>query len=146
MRRSRKLKIIYLICFIFAAGLIVGLILYALRQNINLFYTPSELTQANLPATVQIRLGGMVKAGSIKYADNSELQVSFIVTDFNLELPVVYKGVLPDLFKEGQGVVALGKFKANVFYANQILAKHDENYMPPELNDLAAKPRVTNVS
>lgn len=108
---------------------VVALTLYALRQNINLFYTTSELfAQPQLP-TRQIRIGGMVQAGSIQHKDG--LDVSFIVTDYKKDLAVQYTGILPDLFKEGQGVVAVGRLNADqIFIAEQILAKHDENYMP----------------
>lgn len=106
---------------------IIALVLYALRQNINLFYTPSQLLHG---ASMQrVRLGGMVAKNSVQYGQG--LQVIFSVTDFNNSIQVDYTGILPDLFKEGQGVVVLGKFTGQDFKAEQILAKHDENYMPP---------------
>lgn len=117
------------------ATLIVSLVLYALRKNINLFYTPSELYVAKEIPRNQIRIGGFVLTGSIKnIAKDNDLTVRFVVTDFKKEIVVEYSGVLPDLFREGQGVVALGRMEdTNVFKAQQILAKHDEKYQPPEL-------------
>jgi cytochrome c-type biogenesis protein CcmE len=116
-------------------GLVVALVLFALQQNINLFYTPQELSMSRIQPTTRIRIGGMVKIGSLEQA--AGLTVKFVVTDYHHDLPVVYDGVLPDLFREGQGVVALGVLGSDhVFQAEQILAKHDENYMPPELANI----------
>ena len=122
------------------AALIVSLILYALRKNINLFYTPSELYAAKEIPQNQIRIGGFVLVGSIKnIAKDNDLTVRFVVTDFKKEIVVEYSGVLPDLFREGQGVVALGRMEdTNVFKAQQILAKHDEKYQPPELASISS--------
>ncbi len=107
---------------------VVGLVLYALRQNINLFYTPEQLLAADPAPLGRIRIGGMIK--EITVMDG--LQIEFIVTDYKQEVAVKYSGVLPDLFKQGQGVVALGKLVApRQFVAEQVLAKHDEKYMPP---------------
>lgn len=122
---------IYIISFI-AIGLIAAasLILYALKQNINVFLTPQQLASQSLPTDYHFRLGGMVKSGSIM-RDAQGLGVQFIVTDLKKELPVRYVGVLPDLFREGKGMVAEGSLNAKgVFIATQVLAKHDENYMP----------------
>lgn len=127
MIHSRKRRIYFLLLLLFGTSLAIALVLYALRQNIDLFYTPSELL-AEIPSN-RVRLGGMVRQGSIIH--NAGLQIAFVVTDFNHEVPVEYNGVLPDLFREGQGVVALGSYSAGKFIAEQILAKHDENYMPP---------------
>ncbi len=91
------------------------------------FYAPSELSQLSI--NKKIRIGGMVKKGSIIYHDGNK--VEFIITDFKQEIKTLYQGILPDLFREGQGVVANGRIKDNVFVADEILAKHDENYMPP---------------
>lgn len=128
-----------LLIAIFGGGflLVLGLILYALEQNINLYYTPSDVSAYSLePDEKKIfKLGGMVKQGS--FSQDQNLKASFVVTDFFHELQVEYEGILPDLFKEGQGVVATGFLKANKIYqATNILAKHDENYMPPELASL----------
>jgi cytochrome c-type biogenesis protein CcmE len=110
----------------------VGLILFALSNNVNLFYTPSEVKAGTVPTDHAIRVGGMIEAGSVTRGDG--LSVSFVVTDFAENLTIEYNGILPDLFKEGQGIVAQGILQDNhLFKATQILAKHDENYMPPEV-------------
>lgn len=135
MSHKHKLKFWYISFIMCGVFVIVGLILYALKQNINLFYTPFELQQAKIPVGARVRVGGMVVANSLLSTDN--LQVKFSITDYKHNLTVTYAGVLPDLFREGQGVVALGALNTdNVFAAEQILAKHDENYMPPELSKL----------
>jgi cytochrome c-type biogenesis protein CcmE len=106
------------------------LVLQALDSNIAFFVTPSEIAAGKAPQGKAFRIGGMVKEGSIK-RDN--LTVHFVVTDTVQEVPVAYTGILPDLFKEGKGAVAQGKLGADgVFIASEVLAKHDENYMPPE--------------
>jgi len=116
----------------------VGLVLYALSQNINLFYTPTQLVTETITPNKTIRVGGMVQKGSLKHLD--ALAVEFTITDFKHETTIRYKGIMPDLFKEGQGVVALGKVGPNGdFVAEQILAKHDENYMPPEIANLKSE-------
>lgn len=126
---KRKRKLILVVIFMCGFTVASGLILYALRQNLDLYYTPEQLLTADPLPQSRIRIGGMVQEGSIAHADN--LSVTFTVTDYKRELKVAYKGILPDLFKDGQGVVALGKLNdAKVFEADQILAKHDENYMP----------------
>lgn len=114
----------------------VGIILYALSENINLFYTPTEIKAAMLYSDKTVRLGGMVVPGSVVYGEN--LKVQFLLTDFEESVTVIYDGVLPDLFKEGQGIVAQGVLlnAGPTFYAKQVLAKHDENYMPPELGKI----------
>lgn len=110
-----------------------GLILYALKQNINVFLTPGELASAHLQTDYHFRLGGMVKEGSVVREKNG-LGVDFMVTDFKRDLPVHYTGILPDLFGEGKGIIAEGSLNAQgVFIATQVLAKHDENYMPKKV-------------
>jgi len=113
-------------------ALAVGVALYAMRGSISFFYTPSQALAAHVPAGRPIQLGGLVRAGSVvKKADG---EVDFVVADRTAASPVSFKGELPDLFREGQGVVAIGRYGAGgVFLATQILAKHDERYMPPEL-------------
>lgn len=113
-------------------ALAVGLSLWAMKDNVTFFYSPSEVTPQTVPAGQMIRLGGLVEAGSVhKAADGS---VAFVVTDNAGTARVVYHGDLPDLFREGQGVVALGRLGTDgVLVADEILAKHDENYMPPEV-------------
>jgi cytochrome c-type biogenesis protein CcmE len=106
------------------------LILNALNSNIALYVTPSEVAAGKAPQGQTFRIGGMVKEGSLK---RDELVVNFIITDLVKEIPVSYKGILPDLFKEGKGAVVQGKLDVNgQFIASEVLAKHDENYMPPE--------------
>lgn len=124
-------------------GIIAALVLNALNSNIALYISPTEVGAGKAPKDKVFRLGGLVKEGSIsRQADG--VTVSFIITDTEKDIPVAYKGILPDLFKEGKGAVAQGKLNAEgVFVANEVLAKHDENYMPPEaakaLNDAQAR-------
>ena len=112
--------------------LAVGVALYAMRGSISFFYTPSQAAAAHVPAGQAIQLGGLVRAGSlVKKADG---EIDFVVADKRSTTPVTFKGELPDLFREGQGVVAIGAYTpTGLFVARQILAKHDEKYMPPEL-------------
>ncbi|MCZ7595274.1 MAG: cytochrome c maturation protein CcmE [Hyphomicrobium sp.] len=112
--------------------LAVALVLFALRDSIVFFHTPSDLAEKPIASGQRFRLGGLVAAGSVKRGDGTKIQ--FVVTDTLKTVPVVYEGVLPDLFKEGQGVVAEGKLSPEgTFLADSVLAKHDENYMPPEV-------------
>lgn len=111
----------------------VGLILFAMSQNINLFYTPTQVAEGEVMIGQQIRIGGMVKEGSVVSANDS-LLVRFETTDFIHAVPIEYEGILPDLFREGQGIVAEGTVDAaGVFHASRVLAKHDENYMSQEV-------------
>ena len=129
--RRKRLGIILFI----AAGLSVsvGLILYAMSQNINLFYTPTQVADGEVEVGQRIRIGGMVKEVSYVSAEDS-LQVRFETTDFVNAVPILYEGILPDLFREGQGIVAEGTVDAEgVFHASRVLAKHDENYMSQEV-------------
>lgn len=115
-------------------GLAAGLVLYALRDTIVFFYTPSEVAERNIEPGQRIRLGGLVEKGSIARSEGTA--VKFIVTDTIKAMPVTYSGQLPDLFREGQGVVAEGKLdSAGTFIADTVLAKHDERYMPREVAD-----------
>ena len=115
-------------------GVATGLILYALRDTIVFFYTPSEVAEKHIGPGERIRLGGLVEKGSL--VRNEGTTVKFIVTDTTKALPVVYSGQLPDLFREGQGVVAEGKLDAaGTLIADTVLAKHDERYMPKEVAD-----------
>tara|TARA_B100000424_G_C22483370_1_gene281893 strand:- start:56 stop:463 length:408 start_codon:yes stop_codon:yes gene_type:complete len=107
----------------------VALVLIALDENIIYFYSPSEVNQSE--AATLIRVGGLVKDGSLKI--DNDLGIKFIIEDNIAEVSVIYNGILPDLFREGQGVIAEGKFIDNFFIANEIVAKHDENYMPKEV-------------
>jgi cytochrome c-type biogenesis protein CcmE len=113
-------------------ALAVGLVLMALRDSIVFFYTPTEVAEKHFDTGQRFRLGGLVENGSLKRGEGTT--VSFVVTDKRATLPVTYTGVLPDLFREGQGVVAEGMLTSEgVFHADSVLAKHDEKYMPPEV-------------
>lgn len=134
MMKAHRKKRLGIILFI-AAGLsvAVGLTLFALSQNIDLFYTPTQVAQGEVSPGDRIRIGGMVKEGSVISAQDS-LRVQFATTDFAHDVNVEYEGILPDLFREGQGVVVEGAIDASgVFHASRVLAKHDENYMSPEV-------------
>jgi cytochrome c-type biogenesis protein CcmE len=114
-------------------ALIVTLVLNAFKSNLVFFFTPTQISQGQAPKGQAFRVGGMVKEGSLKQLDLSH---EFLVTDNEQDVRVVYKGLLPDLFKEGKGVVAQGALGDHgVFIASQVLAKHDENYMPPEAKE-----------
>jgi cytochrome c-type biogenesis protein CcmE len=127
-------------------GLAVGLVLYGLRGNVNLYFTPTQVFNNEVPNGRSFRIGGLVEEGSIK-REKDGLTVNFVITDTHKSIPVVYKGILPDLFKEGKGVVAQGKVQANgVMVADEVLAKHDENYMPPEAADALKKAQVANAA
>jgi cytochrome c-type biogenesis protein CcmE len=129
-KARRRLTLVLAIAPVLA--LAVGLTLWGLRSSISFFYTPSQAAQANPPPGRPIQLGGLVKVGSVQ--KQSDGRVLFVVADRTAQDQVSYQGDLPDLFREGQGVVATGAFrKDGVFQANQVLAKHDEKYMPPDL-------------
>ena len=119
-------------------ALAVGLVLMALRDSIVFFYTPTEVAEKHLDTGERFRLGGLVEDGSLKRGEGAT--ISFVITDKRATLPVTYTGVLPDLFREGQGVVAEGMLNADgVFHADSVLAKHDEKYMPKEVADALKK-------
>jgi cytochrome c-type biogenesis protein CcmE len=129
----RKKRLYIVLAIVAGVGVAVALALSALQQNINLFYTPTQIANGEAPHDTRIRAGGMVEKGSLKRSADS-LDVEFVVTDFAKEVTVKYRGILPDLFREGQGIVALGKLDQNgVLTADEVLAKHDEKYMPPEV-------------
>jgi cytochrome c-type biogenesis protein CcmE len=112
-------------------GAAAGLVLYAFQSNLVFFFSPSQVVAGEAPRDRAFRIGGLVQAGSVKRAEG--LTVQFVVTDTAHSIPVAYTGILPDLFREGKGVVAQGKVGADgIFRASEVLAKHDENYMPPE--------------
>ena len=112
-----------------SVGAVASHKLNAFQSNLVFFYSPSQIAAHEAPASRTFRLGGLVQEGSVK---RDGVQVSFVVTDTAKTVPVRYEGILPDLFKEGKGVVAQGQLKDGVFTASEVLAKHDENYMPPE--------------
>ena len=119
-------------------GVVVALVLNAFQSNLVFFYTPSQVAAREAPQGRTFRIGGMVETGSVK---RDGTQVSFTVTDTARTIPVRYQGILPDLFKEGKGVVAQGKLDGDVFVAREVLAKHDENYMPPEAAEALERAR-----
>ena len=112
-----------------AAGAVVALVLNAFQSNLVFFYSPSQIAAQEAPAGRTLRVGGLVEAGSVKVEG---AKVQFVITDTAKTVAVRYEGILPDLFKEGKGVVAQGQLQGGVFMAREVLAKHDENYMPPE--------------
>ena len=131
-RKQKRLSLILTGLVLLGAAL--GLVLYAMRDSIVFFYTPSELAEKTLNPGQRLRLGGLVEEGSVKKAEGAT--VNFIVTDSIKTMQVTYTGQLPDLFREGQGVVAEGVLDGSgIFKADTVLAKHDENYMPKELKD-----------
>jgi len=130
---QRKKRLFIILGLLAGLGVAVGLALSALQENINLFYTPTQIANGEAPLDTRIRAGGMVEKGSVQRSSDS-LDVRFVVTDFNKSVPITYRGILPDLFREGQGIVALGKLNGEgVVVADEVLAKHDEKYMPPEV-------------
>lgn len=131
MKLQRKKRLILIVFIIGGISIAVGLALYALNKNIDLYYTPSQLISTPLNSQQSVRLGGMVKKQSVQFAQQG-LQVDFILTDYSHDILVIYNGVLPTLFREGQGVVVQGKLNAKgILIADQVLAKHDATYMPP---------------
>ncbi|WP_396589086.1 cytochrome c maturation protein CcmE [Bermanella sp. R86510] len=139
MHPKRKQKLFIILFMLGGIGLAVALMLVALQENINLFYTPQQIADGEAPQNRTIRAGGMVVEGSVKRAED-DLTVQFDVTDGKAEVTLRYTGILPDLFREGQGIVALGQInERNEFIASEVLAKHDENYMPPEVADALEK-------
>ena len=132
----RRKRLLLLISVLLAASIATALVLRAFNDNLVFFLTPSQVAQGQAKDKDSVRIGGLVQAGSIQRSAGAgkDLEVRFALTDMAHTVPVVYRGVLPDLFREGQGVVTEGKFDAaGVFVADSVLAKHDENYMPPEV-------------
>ena len=127
--RKRRIYSILLVLLFSVSG--ISLILYSLNSNLDYFFTPTELKDKNIPRNKRIKVGGMVLNGSVKRASS---KISFIVTDYENSIKVEYEGIVPDLFKEGSGVVVLGFLDNQIVYAEEVLAKHDENYMPPNLD------------
>ena len=133
MHPLRKQRLYVVLSVLFGTAMAAFLIFKGLSENINLFYSPSDLKKEKINVDNQIRVGGMVKKDSINKESNS-LRISFVITDFEEDLLITYEGILPDLFSEEAGIVAKGKInEEGIFIANEVLAKHDENYMPPEV-------------
>ena len=131
LKKTRRIQVIIASAVLLA--LATGLIGFALKDGINLFRAPSQVLAEPPAPTETFRLGGLVKKGSLVRGD--ALEVSFLVTDGAAEIEVIYRGILPDLFSEEQGMIAMGRFADGVFTASEILAKHDEGYMPKEVMD-----------
>ena len=131
IRKKRIYSILFVLLFSVSG---ISLILYSLNSNLDYFFTPTELKDRNIPADKRIKVGGMVLSGSVERISSS---ISFVITDYENSIKVEYEGIVPDLFKEDSGVVVLGNLRDKIFYAEEVLAKHDENYMPPniEIND-----------
>ena len=133
MKPIRKQRLTLIILVMLGLGSAIALTLYALRQNINLFYTPSQVVMGQVPKERLFRIGGLVVPGTV-VRDKKDLHVRFQLSDTANTVTVDYHGILPDLFREGQGIVAQGKLTNDgMFHAQQVLAKHDEKYMPPEV-------------
>ena len=135
MNPKKQRRLAFAITLVLAGGGAAGLAIYALGQNTQFFRSPTDLVEQPVPPPDRVfRIGGLVQTGSVKR--DTGLEIRFVVTDGKNSVPVTYSGVLPDLFREGQGVVALGKRGTDgTFAASEVLAKHDEKYMPPEVVD-----------
>jgi len=139
MHPKRKQKLILVGLMVVAVAIAAGFILNAFNKNIQLFFSPSEVVAGEVPDGAEFKVGGLVAADSVKRIGDG-LTVEFALTDNGETIPVRYTGILPDLFREGQGTISVGKLDADgVFIAKKVLAKHDENYMPPEVADALNK-------
>jgi len=139
MTPTRKRRLIGVLVIIIGVGVAAVVAIKSLNENMLFFVSPSDVTEQNLPAGKRFRLGGLVAGGSVSRASDS-LAVTFDVTDGAQTTQVRFDGILPDLFREGQGVIAIGALtESGLFEASEVLAKHDENYMPPEVADALEK-------
>lgn len=137
--KPRHKRMAWIASGVIALGVAVGLILNAFQSNLVFFFTPTQVANKEAPLNKSFRIGGLVEAGSVQ-RETSSLTVRFRITDTATTIPVVYSGLLPDLFREGKGIVAQGKVSTDgVFQASEVLAKHDENYMPPEAAEALKK-------
>ncbi len=132
--KARQKRFVFILVALAAVAVASALVVKALRSNITYYYSPSQVMAGEAPADQQFRIGGMVVRGSLQ-RDPASVRVRFLVTDNAEQFEVVYDGILPDLFSEGQGAVARGRLDNGVFVAEEVLAKHDESYMPPEVAD-----------
>jgi cytochrome c-type biogenesis protein CcmE len=140
--KKRHKRIVFIVAGLAALGLATWLVLGAFRSNLVFFFSPSQVVAKEAPVGKNFRIGGLVETGTLK-RENDGLTVHFMVSDTVNKIPVVYKGILPDLFKEGRGCVAQGHVGTDgVFYAESVLAKHDENYMPPEAGQAIDKAKM----
>lgn len=133
MNAVRRKKLTWVMFTLLGAAIAVALVIYAIGQQTDYYFDATAIAQGEAPQDKRIRAGGMVVAGSVQRAPNDPLSVEFAITDFQSTVPVTYQGILPDLFAENSGVVATGKMQGETFVAGEVLAKHDENYMPPEV-------------
>ena len=141
MTPTRRRRLIVISLIVAAVAIAATLTLFALQQNMTYLFSPSEVHEGHAPKDARFRLGGVVEEKSIHRASDS-LKVDFVVTDRFRTIPVEYTGILPDLFREGQSVVATGALQNGRFIATEVLAKHDESYMPPEVADAIAKAKA----
>ena len=133
MHPTRKRRMIGILVILAGVGLASAVTIYSLRQNMLFFVSPADISEQNLPLGREFRLGGLVVPGSLQRADDG-LTMQFTITDGAESVTVTYDGILPDLFREGKGVIARGELQSQqLFVAHEVLAKHDENYMPPEV-------------
>jgi len=139
--KPRHKRLAFVAAAVAAVGVAVALVLDAFQSNLVFFYSPSQVAANEAPLERTFRVGGMVEAGTVR---RDGTRVSFIVTDTAKSIPVHYEGILPDLFKEGKGVVAQGRLENGVFVAREVLAKHDENYMPPEAAEALKRAQAGN--
>ena len=137
LRKQRLAAVLFVLA---GTAVTLALVLLALEENVNLFYEPAKVVGGQAPIGVDIRAGGMVAAGSVAH-DETGLGVYFVLTDYEgHDFKVAYAGILPGMFREGQGILVMGQLAADgVFQAQEVLAKHDENYMPPELHDITRR-------
>ena len=146
MNPIRRRRLFLILGLVVGVGAATGLALVALKENVNHFYSPSEVLAGGAPEGRTFRLGGVVLEGSTR-RDGSSLKAHFVITDRFKDLPVEYNGILPDLFKEGQSVIASGMLQAGgIFVASEVLAKHDENYMPKEVAEAIARGKAQKAS
>jgi len=145
MTPTRKRRLIAVALILLAVGVAAALTVTALSQNMTYLFSPTETLAGKAPAGASFKLGGVVLESSIKRDPNS-LKVDFIVTDRFKQIPVEYTGILPDLFREGQSVIATGKMQGDRFLAREVLAKHDESYMPKEVADAIAKAKAAHAA
>jgi cytochrome c-type biogenesis protein CcmE len=145
MTPTRRRRLIVISLILAAVAVAASLTVFALQQNMTYLYSPSEVEAGHAPASARFRIGGVVLEQSIKRSTDS-LKVDFVVTDRFKTLPVEYTGILPDLFREGQSVVATGALTGGRFVASEVLAKHDETYMPKEVADAIAKAKAANAA
>ena len=132
MTPARRNRLLLALAVVTGVGVAVALALKAFQSNLMFFYSPTEVAAGKVPANAVIRVGGLVVPGSIQ-RERDSLTVRFVVTDNQARVPVEYTGILPDLFREGQGIIARGRLAGGRVVADQVLARHDENYMPPEV-------------